>query len=101
MIRHLVAWNFDDGVDAATRAAICAELDELPTHFPAMRDWTRGDNISRRDRTYAHCFVVDFASEDELVAYLDSERHERFVAERWRPHVSDRAIISFEVPDPA
>ena len=97
MIRHIVTWNFDDGVDADARAALCAELDALPGHFPAMRDWTRGDNISRRDDTYAHAFVVDFDTEEELVAYLDSELHERFVAERWRPNVSDRAIVTFEV----
>ncbi len=101
MIRHVLTWNFDEDVDAETRAAICAELDALPSHFPAMRNWTRGDNISKRDRTYAHAFVVDFDTEEELVAYLDSERHERFVAERWRPNVSDRAITSFEVIDPS
>lgn len=97
MIRHVLTWNFDAHVDAATRADICAQLDALPTHFPQMRNWTRGDNISRRDSTYAHCFVVDFDTEDDLIAYLDSEHHERFVAEVWRPAVSDRAITSFAV----
>lgn len=95
MIRHIVSWNFADHVDADTRAAILAELDALPTHFPTMRGWSRGDNISRRDDTYAHAFVVDFADEAELVGYLDSAVHEQFVAERWKPNVRDRAITSF------
>jgi 2,3-dihydroxy-p-cumate/2,3-dihydroxybenzoate 3,4-dioxygenase len=96
VIRHLLVFNFAAHVDADERAAILRELDELPAHFPAMRCWSRGANISRRDQTYEHAFVVDFATEDELLAYLDSEHHERFVAERWKPNVHERAIVSFE-----
>lgn len=100
MIRHIVAFNFGHGIPAEAQAAILAELDTFPQLFPAMRQWSRGHNISRRDQTYQHAFVVDFDSEADLTAYLSSERHERFVAERWRPNVPDRAITSFEY-DPA
>lgn len=96
MIRHIVTFNFAEHVGSAEQAAVLAELDAFPTHFPAMRGWTRGVNISSRDDTYGHAFVVDFESEAELADYLTSERHERFVAERWRPNVHDRAITSFE-----
>jgi hypothetical protein len=95
VIRHIVSWNFADHVDADERARIEAELDSLPAYFPAMRGWSRGNNISGRDNTFAHAFVVDFADEADLTAYLDSERHERFVRDRWKPNVRNRAITSF------
>lgn len=96
MIRQIVAWNFPADSSDDIRQSLFDELDTFPDQFPMMRNWTRGDNISNRDQTYAHAFVVDFDNEDDLNAYLSSEPHERFVAERWRPNISDRAIITFE-----
>ena len=60
-----------------------------------MRRFALGANISRRDDTFSHAFSVEFETEDELVAYLDSEEHEEFVRERFRPRVEARAIVSF------
>lgn len=96
MIRHLLAFNFRAGVGDDERTALLDELRTFPQRYPTMRTWTLGRNISRRDGTYEWAFVVDFDSEDDLIAYLDSESHERFVAERWRPLVEDRVIVSFD-----
>jgi hypothetical protein len=98
MIRHHVAFSFRDGASAEARAALLADLEELPHHFPTMQRFALGRNISRRDDTYEYAFSVEFESEDQLVAYLDSARHEAFVAERFRPLVARRAIVSFEAP---
>lgn len=97
MIRHVVTFSFDAGASTGARDAILAELDTFPQRFPAMQGWALGPNTSPRDRTYDWIFVVDFATQDDLVAYLSSEAHERFVAEKWRPVVSHRAITSFEI----
>lgn len=96
MIRHLLTFNFRPEVTEDARRDLLAELATFPSLYPTMRNWSLGRNISKRDDTYEWAFVVDFDSEDELIAYLDSDSHERFVAERWRPLVTDRAIVSFE-----
>lgn len=101
MIRHVVAFSFRPDVGDAERQALLDELNRFPAAFPAMRRWALGQNISRRDDTFTHAFSVEFASEAELVAYLDSAAHERFVQERFRPLIGSRAIVSFEVPDGA
>ncbi|MBO0730854.1 MAG: Dabb family protein [Acidimicrobiaceae bacterium] len=98
MIRHLVAFRFRDDVTDADRQALLDELASFPGQFPAMQRWALGVNISRRDHTYTHAFTVEFAREEDLVAYLDSERHENFVRQRFRPLIEDRAIVSFEAP---
>lgn len=95
MIRHVVAFAFRPEVPEPERAELLAELEALPARFPAMRRFALGTNISRRDDTFSHAFSVEFETEGELVAYLDSEEHERFVRERFRPLVEKRAIVSF------
>lgn len=96
MIRHVVAFRFRPEVPDAERAALLAELAVLPEHFPAMRRFALGRNISRRDDTFTDAFSVEFATEEDLIAYLDSAEHERFVRDRFRPLVAQRAIVSFE-----
>ncbi len=61
-----------------------------------MRAFELGSNKSRRDQTYQYGMTVAFDSFDQLHAYLDSEYHERLVADSFRPLVSARAIVSFE-----
>jgi len=99
MIRHFVAFSFADDVPEIERQAILDELDRFPSHYPAMRRWASGPNISKRDPTFTHAFSIEFDQEADLVAYLDSPRHEEFVRERFRPSIARRVIVSFEVPD--
>lgn len=95
-IKHMLLWRFLPDVSEATKAAVIDELNALPSHFSQMHDWALGANVSERDDTFTHAFVVDFGSIEELDAYLHSERHEEFVTERWRQHIAQRAIVSFE-----
>lgn len=92
----MVVFRFRDDVAPDARDELLAELRSFPDHFGDMIDFRLGRNESRRDDRYSHAFTVRFESMDRLVAYLDSERHERFVAERWRPLIARRAIVSFE-----
>lgn len=97
MIRHVVAFRFRDTVDDEERARLMDEIAELPVHFPVLGNFQLGRNVSTRDDRYSHAFVTDVDTMEELAGYLSSERHERFVAERFKPLVAERAIVSFEV----
>jgi hypothetical protein len=97
MIKHCVAFSFRDDVSAAERQSILDELNAFPKQFPAMRNWKLGANISQRDQTFSHTFMVEFEAEHELRDYLATERHEEFVANRFRPNVSRRAIVTLNV----
>jgi hypothetical protein len=96
MIRHFVAFSFKRDTADETRDGILSELRTFPARFPAMKNWRDGRNISRRDQTFEYAFAVEFDSEVELLAYLNSGEHECFVKERFRPNIEARAIISFE-----
>ena len=96
MIKHIVAFRFKPEVPQLEVETVLRELSEFPKQWPAMRGWTLGRNISARDSTFAYAFVVEFESEKELKAYLNSEAHEAYVRERWRPVIEQRAIVSYE-----
>lgn len=96
MIRHTLMFRFRPEVDATMVDSILAELETFPGHYPQMRDWSSGLNISSRDKTFTHVFSVEFATEQDLLSYLTSESHERFVRERWRPVIEAQAIASYE-----
>jgi 2,3-dihydroxy-p-cumate/2,3-dihydroxybenzoate 3,4-dioxygenase len=95
-IKHTLFWRFLPDVSDSQRTATISELNSLPDHFPQMRGWALGENISERDDTFSHAFSVEFDTIDDLNSYLGSARHEEFVAERWRHLIERRAIVSFE-----
>lgn len=71
------------------------ELGGLPNKYPAMKSWALGVNESHRDDRFSHGFVVEFASWELLDDYLLSKEHEELVAERFRPIVAERAIVTY------
>ena len=97
MIKHMVAFRFRSNVSEDDQARLLAELNDFPRRFRAMKRWSLGRNIGRRDDTFTHGFTVEFDTEEGLIAYLGSEAHERFVAERFRPLIQQRAIVSLSV----
>lgn len=96
MIRHMVLFRFRSDVDADGVQAVLDELAALPSYYAEMRNFGVGENVSKRDRTYSHAMTVEFDERSQLEAYLNSSRHERFVAERFLPAVEHRVIASYE-----
>lgn len=97
MIKHMVLFRFRPEVEAEKRDALLREYVSFPQTHTKMRNFTLGRNISRRDSTYEYAFTVEFDSETDLRAYLDSPEHEEHVVQRFRPLIEARAIVSYEV----
>lgn len=95
MIKHIVMFRFKDSVPDDEQKKLIAELSAFPAHYASMQRWAIGTNISRRDSTFTHAFTIEFDTEAELLAYLNSTRHERFVETRFRPLIEKRAIASY------
>ena len=100
MIKHMVVFRFKDDIPEREREKLLEEQMDFPNRFPKMRNWSMGRNISKRDDTFTYGFVVEFESEKDLLEYLNSEAHESFVKNRFRPCVEKRAIVSYEWPAP-
>lgn len=96
MIKHIVAFRFRDDVSSQVIASTLAELEAFPQRYPQMRRWLLGPNTSTRDQSMSHAFTVEFETEEQLLAYLGSDRHGAFVRERWRPIVERQVIVTLE-----
>lgn len=99
MIRHILLFTVRNDVPADAAALMVRELGEFPGRFPQIAGFEIGSNVSNRDDAFEYGVTMTFPSPSDLAAYLESEEHETFVRERFRPLVARRAIVSFEVPD--
>lgn len=97
MIRHIVVFSFKPDAPEHLKQALLDEYSTFPSHYPAMRNFQAGHNISERDGTFEYGFTVEFETVGELKSYLNSPSHEEHVSERFRPLIARRAIVSFEV----
>ncbi|GAA0256718.1 Dabb family protein [Cryptosporangium japonicum] len=100
MIRHVVAFRFKPEVPAETVDAILAEVESFPSRYPQMRSFVLGPNISLRDTRMSHVFTIEFDDEDDLKSYLNSESHETFVREKWRPVIDQQTIVTLSAASP-
>jgi 2,3-dihydroxy-p-cumate/2,3-dihydroxybenzoate 3,4-dioxygenase len=96
MIRHMVLFRFRPDASDKARAQVLNGLAELPQRFAAMRRFGLGENISKRDSRFTHVMTIEFDTRDQLELYLDSEHHEHFVHNYFRPAIEERAIASYE-----
>lgn len=96
MIKHMVLFRFKPDTPDGIRARLLAELSLLPTHFPKMQRFGLGVNVSKRDSRFTHVMTLEFEMRSELEKYLDSEHHEAFVQNVFRPNIEERAIASYE-----
>ncbi|HYG45403.1 MAG TPA: Dabb family protein [Bordetella sp.] len=98
-IKHVCAFRFRDDVEDSIREDMLNELMSFPKKFPGMKNWLQSRNVSQRDDRFSHAFIVEFDTEHELLAYLNSSSHETFVKERFRPIIQERAIITLQGDD--
>lgn len=96
MIRHMLMFRMKQGADPASCEAMLSELARFPSRFPAMRNFALGRNASKRDDRFTHAMTIEFETWTDLESYLCSAEHERFVTEKFRPLVDERAIASIE-----
>ena len=101
MIKHIVLFSFRPEIAQKAREQLLREYTTFPKLHPAMKNFTLGRNISERDQTFEYAFTVEFETEAELKAYLNSAEHEEHVVERFRPVIAARAVASYEVADGA
>ena len=76
---HMVLFRFRPDSEEGARQAVLDRLAELPAYYPAMQRFGLGENVSERDSSFTHVMTMEFDRDDDLRAYLNSERHEALV----------------------
>jgi hypothetical protein len=100
VIRHVVLQRFAPGHDAAARAAVLAELDELITglesRMPGLLAHMVGTDLGLTDGAADAALVIDAADVAAWRAYQLDPGHVDFVRNRLGPMLAERTVIQFE-----
>ena len=79
--RHVVMFRFRSDVSATAVEEVETAFAALPDQIPFITAYEWGTNVSREgfDQGFTHCFLVTFATQADLDAYLPHPAHEAFV----------------------
>lgn len=96
MIRHVVLFNWNEGVDDAHIAATKAALDRLPSVIPEIVSFESGRDLTLVPGTWDFAATAEFASVDDFFTYREHPEHQKFVQEFLADH-AQRAAVQFIV----
>lgn len=75
MLRHILLFKFNEGVDQEIRDDATARLQGLGEQCPTVSYWSVGPNIAQSKSAYDVAEVADFADEAALIAYKEHPAH--------------------------
>lgn len=96
MIRHVVLFKWNEGVDAAHIAATKAALDRLPGVIPEIQSFQNGTDLRAVPATWDYAVTADFATMDDFFVYREHPEHQEFVA-AFLTDRCQRAAVQFSV----
>ena len=95
MFRHVVMFQWVEGVDRADIDAAAAALDALVADVPEVVSYVHGPDLGVSEGNFDYVIVGDFASAEDYVVYRDHPEHQRIIAEMIKPHVATRAAVQY------
>lgn len=105
MIRHMVLFNLNAGIDEAERETLFCEIRALGDLAAVSRiqtatllDPTEPSYRDHMSSDFQYALIADFSDEDALYAYQKAPEHVR-VAREIRARVSDIKVIDFVTAD--
>jgi hypothetical protein len=100
--RHVVIFEFKEGTAADKIREIEAAFAELPKKIKAVKSFEWGKNVSPENLNpkLTHCFVLTFASQEEIEkGYLHHPAHEAFVG-LIKPHLEKAVVVDYVAQAP-
>jgi len=95
MFRHVVMFEWVDGVDSADIDAMAAALDALVATLPEVVSYVHGPDAGLAEGNFDYVMVGDYASAEDYAVYRDHPEHQRIIAEMIKPHVAKRAAVQY------
>ncbi len=95
MFRHVVMFEWNDGVDAAQVASIGRALDERVAPIPTVAGYRHGPDAGMTDGNFDYVIVADFDSVEDYVAYRDDPDHQAVITEHLKPAIKSRTAVQY------
>lgn len=99
MIRHVVMFKWNEGIDGAQIEQVAAQLDRLPTMIPEIRAYAHGSDVGVNAGNSDYVVVGDFATLDDYLVYRDHAEHQAFIAQHLAGRVASRSAVQYHVAD--
>ena len=82
LLRHLVLFKFNEGIDISILQEIEKRFALLKHEITLVKDLEWGTNISKEGLSngFTHCFMLSFEDEKDRDAYIIHPKHQMFVA---------------------
>ena len=97
MIRHVVFFEFKDGVAPSDIDALEAALKALPALIDTVEAYTVGRDIGLSDVAVDFAVVADFATPEGYLTYRNHPAHLTVVETHGNPIVARFSRIQFEI----
>jgi hypothetical protein len=97
MFRHVVMFQWAEGIDEAHVAAASAAFDELPSKIDVLRSYVHGPDAGISEDNYDYVVVADVDSPDDFVTYRDHPDHQALVGEFIAGRVTARSAVQYRV----
>lgn len=97
MIRHVVMFRWNEGVDDAHVAATTAAFRLLPGLIPQIQSYAFGRDLGVAPTNFDYAVTGEFASIDDFLAYREHPDHQQLVQTYVAPFASERVAVQFTV----
>lgn len=96
MIRHVVAFRWDEQMTEEMERQFTAELTALAPKLPGLRSYQAGPDLKLVDGNFDFAVVAEFDDTESYVGYRDHPEHQAIIARYSKPHATSRAAVQFE-----
>jgi hypothetical protein len=100
MLRHVVMFEWRDGVSETEKTAVEEGLGRLPGLIPEIRRYEFGRDADLAEGNFDFVVVADFDSRADYETYQAQPDHLRVVGEAIRPAISARAGAQYWISCP-
>lgn len=95
MIRHILLFRFNDGIESEVREDAIQRLRDLGEICPTIGKWTIGVNFAESPSAHDVVEIGDFANMEDLETYKQHPAHREF-SDFIRP-LATWALADFEI----
>jgi len=97
MFRHVVMFQWAEGIDETHVDATTAAFDALPAKIDVLRSYVHGPDAGVSDGNFDYVVVADVDSPEDFATYRDHPDHQALVGEFIAGKVTARSAVQYQV----
>jgi len=97
MFRHVVMFQWAEGITEAHIAATTAAFDALPAQIDVLQRYDHGPDAGVSDGNFDYVVVADVDSPEAFATYRDHRAHQALVSEFIAGKVAARAAVQYRI----